>query len=160
MNCRSVQRQLSAERDGALAINERAALDSHLAGCADCRRFQSTMKDAAEAWRTTTAQVRMPDAELAWQAVRREIRSSSTASGRAAPWFSRWALPIGAAAALAVVAVIVGPQWKQAPVAPKRDVARADFVEVGSGSSAMVYVDDKSGWLVVWAADEQHPKSG
>lgn len=160
MNCRSVQRLLSAERDGAPATSERAALDSHVAECAVCRQFQFTMMEAADAWRTTTARVQVPDAELAWQAVRREIRSDGAAETRSAPLFSRWVLPLGAVAALAAVAVIVAPRWQQVPTAPARDVARADFVEVGGASSPMVYVDDKSGWLVVWAADEQHPKSG
>jgi hypothetical protein len=69
----------------------------------------------------------------------------------------RWALPLGAAAALAAVAV-VGPSWTddEGPQA----VARAEFVEVSGNASSVVYVDDKSGWLVVWASAEPGPKGG
>ena len=160
MNCRSVQRLLSAERDGASAPSGRAALASHLAECADCRRFQTVIAEAPEAWRSSTASVMVPDGERAWQAVRREIRSGGVTTGATStPWFARWALPVGAAAALAVVAVVLAPRWRSVPVtAPV--VARADFVEVGGASSPLVYVDDKSGWLVVWAPDAAHPKSG
>ena len=60
-------------------------------------------------------------------------------------------MPLGAAAALAAVAVI-GPSWTDddGPQA----VARAEFVEVSGDASSVVYVDDKSGWLVVWASAE------
>lgn len=167
MNCRSAQRLLSAERDGALAPTERAALDAHLEACADCRRFRAAVAGAAEAWRTSVASVPVPDIERAWQAIRRELRSGGVPAGgeaRPTPWFSRWVLPIGAAAAVAVVAIVVAPRWGQAPVpeatAP-REMARAEFVEVpGNASSSMVYVDDKSGWLVVWAVDDKRPASG
>lgn len=156
MNCRSAQRLLSAERDGAPATSERAALGSHLAGCAECQRFRAVMVEAADAWRVSTARVATPDAELAWQAVRREIRAGGASTmAPSAPWFSRWALPVGAAAALAAVAVIVAPHWRQAPTVPIRTVARADAVEVGGSSSPMVYVDNQSGWLVVWAPDDK-----
>ena len=41
----------------------------------------------------------------------------------------------------------------------QRDAARlaekrAEFVEVPGDASSVVYVDDQSGWLVVWAAAE------
>lgn len=162
MNCRSAQRLLSAERDGAPATSERAALGSHLAECAECRRFKAMVTEAADTWRASTAQVPVPDVELAWQAVRREIRSSGPAEGRSAPWLSRWALPIGAAAVLAAVAVVVGPRLQQGTAATGATptVAMAKSDETPGGGSSVVYVDDKSGWVVVWAVDEQHPKSG
>jgi hypothetical protein len=164
MDCRSAQRLLSADQDGAPATREHAALDVHLAECAKCQRFRASVADAAEAWRTSTLRVQAPDAELAWQAVRRKIRSGEAAAGtRSAPWFSRWVWPLGAAAALAALAVVVGPRWRQelAPTGAARAVAQAGFVEVpGATTSSMVFVDEKSGWLVVWAVDEAHPKSG
>ena len=106
-----------------------------------------------------------PDADLAWQAVRREIRSGRASVGaRSAPWFSRWMLPVGMAAALVAAVILVAPHRRPEPamakVASSREMARADFVDVGGAASPMVYVDDKSGWLVVWATDDQHPKNG
>jgi predicted anti-sigma-YlaC factor YlaD len=165
MNCRSAQRLLSAERDGALTSGECTALEAHLAECADCRRFRATVADAAEAWRASAARMQAPDADLAWQAVRREIRSGRASVGaRSAPWFSRWMLPVGMAAALVAAVILVAPHRRPEPamakVASSREMARADFVDVGVAASPMVYVDDKSGWLVVWATDDQHPKNG
>jgi hypothetical protein len=71
-----------------------------------------------------------------------------------APWF---ALPIGAVAA-AAIAFYVAPTTPKAvsPTPTKTHVARADSVEApGNNASTMVFVDDKSGWLIVWASDSK-----
>ena len=90
----------------------------------------------------------VPDEERAWQDIHREIRSAHPAGVRAWRGLGRWALPLGAAAALAAVALLV-PSWNEEAASPM--VARADYVEVAGDASSVVYVDDKSGWLVVWA---------
>lgn len=157
MNCRSAQRLVSAERDGVLTARERTDLAVHVAGCAECRRFQATLSEAGEQLRAAAARVAVPDEERAWHDIRREIHAVDTVAPRSWWALGRWALPLGAAAALAVVA-LVSPPWdsEQARAA----VARAEFVEVPSDSSSVVYVDDKSGWLVVWAAAEPAGKGG
>ncbi len=164
MNCRSAQRLLSAERDGAPASGARADLEGHLAACGECRQFRATIAEAADAWRASMAQIRVPDAERAWQEVRREIRAGDSRPARSAPWGARWLLPLGAAAALAAVAVMVVPLWRQGPAATPevhpRQVARNDVVEVPDGGSSVVYVDAKSGWLVVWAVDAKQAAGG
>jgi predicted anti-sigma-YlaC factor YlaD len=150
MNCRSAQRLLSVARDGALAARECAALATHVEECAECRQFRVTIDAAGESLRTAAARVTVPDEERAWQDVRRELRAARPA-GRDAWWGAvRWALPLGAAAAVALVAF--RPESDQ-PIAT-RMVARADFVEVPGNASSVVYVDDQSGWLVVWASAE------
>lgn len=157
MNCRAAQRLLSAERDGALPSGERAGLAEHVAGCAECRQFQALLAVSQGELSAAAARVVVPDEERAWQDIRRELRADRPAATRL--WWSlgRWALPLGAAAALAAVAV-VGPSWTddEGPQA----VARAEFVEVSGNASSVVYVDDKSGWLVVWASAEPGPKGG
>lgn len=157
MNCRAAQRLLSAERDGALPPGERVALTEHVAGCAECRQFQALLEASQGELSAAAARVVVPDEERAWQDIRRELRADRPAAMR--PWWSlgRWALPLGAAAALAAVAV-VGPSWTDddGPQA----VARAEFVEVSGDASSVVYVDDKSGWLVVWASAEPGSKGG
>ncbi|MCX6955143.1 MAG: zf-HC2 domain-containing protein [Verrucomicrobia bacterium] len=148
MNCRTAQRLLSAERDGALAAPERAGLAAHVAGCAECRQFQAALGEAGNRLRSAAARVPVPDEERAWQDIHREIRAARPEATRA--WWGpvKWALPLGAAATLAVILA-----W-----APSDDdlvsqsVARAEFVEVPGDASSVVYVDDKSGWLVVWAS--------
>jgi predicted anti-sigma-YlaC factor YlaD len=164
MNCRAAQRLISAERDAVLAASERSNLEAHLAACGDCRQFRAIISEAAEAWRASTMQLRVPDAERSWQAIRREIRAGEAGAGRPAPRSFRWMLPLGAGAALAAVVLILAPQWRQrlksASELRERQVARVDFVEVPDGGSSMVYIDDKSGWLVVWAVDPKQAAGG
>jgi hypothetical protein len=71
-------------------------------------------------------------------------------------------LPLGGAAAAAIaVFVSLPPEKPQPPVAVSpTPTARAEFVEApGNNASTMVFVDDKSGWLIVWASDAV-PKQG
>lgn len=157
MNCHSAQRLLSAERDGALPPGERAGLAAHVAGCAECRRFEAALRGVGEEMHAAAGRVTVPDEERAWHDIRRELRATSPAASRAWWNLGRWALPLGAAAALAAVAVI-GPSWTDED-GPQL-VARAEFVEVAGDASSMVYVDDKSGWLVVWASAEPGGKGG
>lgn len=159
MNCRSVQRLLSAERDGALAAHERADLNAHLSQCADCRQARAVVAGAVESWRKSTAAIAVPDPERAWQDIRREIRTAEPEKSRGTSAFSRWAFPLGTAAALAVAAVVV-PNWTDSDAtrsAARTQIARADFVEVPTDTSSVVYVDGQSGWLVVWAVDDVRP---
>ncbi len=147
MTCRAAQRRLSLERDGALAEPERGELAAHVEQCAGCHQFRVTLGEASERLRTAAARVTVPDEERAWQEVRRGLRAARPAGGR--QWWGavRWALPLGAAAAVAFG--VLGPGREEQTAA--RGVARADFVEVAGDASSLVYVDDKSGWLVVWA---------
>ena len=157
MNCRSAQRLLSAERDGALEANEHAALAGHLAECAGCRRANITVNAAVENWRAATTGAKAPDAERAWQDINREIRLGRAAEVRSP--LVRWMLPLGAAAALVAIAAVFTPRWtgEQTPSIARVETARADFVEVPNDVSSMVYVDGQSGWLVVWAVDNPRP---
>lgn len=153
MNCREAQDRILTERDGALDQTSRVALAGHLADCAGCRRVRDDLTAAVSAWRAEVANVRVPDAEREWHAVRRKIRGGETAA--AGPARSRrslftWiALPLGAAAAAAIALFVSpSPQFDPAPI------AHVDSVEApGNNASTMVFVDDKSGWLIVWASD-------
>lgn len=163
MNCREAQDQIFAERDGAPDESRRAALDGHVAQCRDCRRIRDDLTAAFAMWRTDADRVTVPDAELEWHAVRRQIRGGAGTATETRPrWsFSWFAVPLGAAAALAL-ALYVAPSRPGAvePDATATHVASAESIEVsGNNASTMVFVDDKSGWLVVWASDGK-PKSG
>lgn len=152
MNCRDFETLLFAERDGALADQQRADLARHLAGCPACRQVQSDLAAAAAAWRTNTAQVRVPDAETEWRKVRAEISGATvrkTPKRRLAPviWF---ATPLAAAAALAFAFFLSSGPAPESVGA----LARAEYVEAGNAeASTMVYSDKESGWVVVWATD-------
>ena len=157
MNCREAQPQIYAERDGALDNTQRAALDGHLAQCDACRRIREELTAALTVWRTEALNVTVPDAEREWHAVRRRIRGGAeSGAGRTSRsrrnLFAWLVIPLGAAA----VALLVAPQTPPAtqPAAVTTHIARANSVEApGNSASTMVFVDDKSGWLIVWASD-------
>ena len=80
MNCREAQDRILTERDGALDQTSRVALAGHLADCAGCRRVRDDLTAAVSAWRAEVANVRVPDAEREWHAVRRKIRGGDSAA--------------------------------------------------------------------------------
>ena len=163
MNCREAQRHLFAEGEGALESSQRATLEEHVGHCPDCRRIRDDLTAALSAWRNENARTPVPDAEREWHAVRRRIRGGAESGTAAAaqprrnlfPWL---AVPIGAAAALAVALYVAPTPPAPGPVTPARNarqVARADdvVVEAPRGTSTVVFVDDKSGWLFVQTSD-------
>jgi predicted anti-sigma-YlaC factor YlaD len=159
MNCSSAQRMLSAERDGALPETERASLAVHVAGCASCQRFRSIIAATAEFQKAAADNIPAPDEERAWSDIRKAINNRKPARQRLAP--SRWWVPAGAAAA-----ILIGGIWFALPPrepGSETDVvhiegAGVEFVEVPAAAASMVYVDDETGWVVVWAANEEAEK--
>src|SRR2546425_49103 len=147
MNCRQAEPQIFAERDGALDNSQRAALAQHIAECAACRRLREDFTVTIEAWRVTVQQVRVPDAELEWQRLRREIRGGAGSKSAATmrnrvTWF---ALPLAAAAALAIV-YFVRPSGDNSatPAGNGQAVARATGGKPAADNpSTIVFVDDK-----------------
>ena len=98
-----------------------------------------------------------------WGCVRRRIRHESAPAARR-PLFTWLVLPLGVAAAAAVAFTLFVPSTVPtvvpAPIADATQVARVDSVEApGNNASTMVIMDEKSGWLIVWASDAA-PKRG
>lgn len=160
MNCHESQTLLFAERDRSLEPSERASLDSHLANCAECTRVRAGLENAFTLWRTQQAAVTIPNSEREWHAVRRRIRegsnpeSASYPKRRPAKWFPWLAVPLSAAAAI-MISLYVDPFGldNPNPVQPRTQAVRVDSAGSAGEASTMVFVDDKSGWLVVWAND-------
>jgi len=105
----------------------------------------------------------VPDERLEWQRIRRRLnggpeRATQPARGIFTLWRSATLL---AAAAAVALGIFLSPSLRTPGAAVASAATTADFVEVGGdASSAMVYVDDKSGWLVVWAADTADKAGG
>lgn len=123
---------------------------AHVAACPDCRRLQADLATMRATWRTDTAQVAIPAANVAWERLRPMLRQPPKRTARRlAPllWISA---PLAAAATLAfVMSNPAVPTVSESALA-----VHADYVEAGNpAASTMVYVDKASGWLVVWAAD-------
>src|SRR5687768_1213812 len=159
MNCREAQSRIFAERDGALDNPQRAALEEHVAHCGDCQRIRDGLTTVFTTWRNDVNRVAVPNPEREWHAVRRKIRGGAEAGEAQQPrarrnLFAWLALPLGAAAV--AVALFVTLQTAPTVVESARPVVRiahVNSVEVpGDNASTVVFVDDKSGWLFVWAS--------
>ena len=172
MNCRDAESQIFAARDAKLGAADAAILEQHLAECPHCRRLAEGLEAAGTAWRNRDAAVAIPDAAREWHAVRRRIRGadSSPAAQGLPTWgrLLRFALPVaGAAAVLIGISTRVTPPTEpsfQEPAIAHADwshfeehfvlAAHAEYVETDNEeSSPFVYLDEESGWLIVWASD-------
>lgn len=162
MNCHKAHQFLFAEPDGVVPPGRQIALQAHLEECSVCRKARSSVTDSMASWRTSIAAVDTPDVEKAWQDIRRATRRGQPTQAVGTLNSFRWVAPLGIAAGLALVASVT-PRWQnnaQAAPTAQREVAHADFVDVPNDASSMVYVDDQSGWLVVWSYSESQPSGG
>lgn len=159
MNCREAQNHLFADREGAPDPSQRATLEGHVAQCAACQRVRDSLAAALTTWRTENASTPVPDVEREWHAVRRRMRGGVEAGEvvnlrrSRRPLFSWLVAPLGAAAALAVALYVWRAPTSSPLASPFSQVAQADSVDVPGNASTTVFVDDKSGWLIVWASD-------
>lgn len=151
MHCRSAQNLIFAERDGALSSGERAGLQAHVSGCGECRRMRDQLGAALTQWQNEARAVAVPDSERAWQDIRRAVRVDREAKRRRA--YLPWVLPLGAAAGLAVFALTnldSPPLPDSIPVAHETG-SGVEYVDVPADAASMVFVDDETGWVVVWS---------
>lgn len=162
MNCHKSHQLLSAERDGFLTADQQISLETHLKDCSRCRKVRPLVAASVESWRDSTASIQMPDVDRAWQDIRRAKRTEGSANSRHYAGALRWIAPLGIAAGLAVIASVT-PRWQnhaQAALVAQQEKAHADYVDVPSDASSMVYVDDQSGWLVIWSDGSSEPTGG
>lgn len=160
MHCRDIENLVLAANDGTLTDDQRAVVAKHVAACPACRQLQARVHAALSAYRADAMRVTVPDPGEEWLRLRARLGKGQTAPKRAlAPVV--W-LGSALAAAAAIVFAFLSP--KPQPVAPvvyspdNEVVAEAEFVEAGNiNASTMVYLDKESGWLVVWATDENAP---
>lgn len=160
MNCREAESLVQAEHDGVLPPAQQAALAQHLGTCASCQRFRAELLAALAEMRAEAHAVRIPDIDAEWRAVQSQLEARPAAQRRprrrVAPllWM---AAPLAAAAAVALMLVVhrSGPAPTIAPAAAI-EVAQADYVELADpNATPLVYTDQDSGWLVVWAVENQ-----
>jgi anti-sigma factor RsiW len=169
MNCHDAEELMLAERDGALTDEKRTVLTAHIAGCKSCSHFRDAIAASTRHLRESAQAVCVPDASREWREIRRRIQKSEPAAPAWARLLPALGVPLAAAAALAI-AFLAAPQWfgrgggedplagteitQAAELAEVAWEPHAEFVEVpGSDDSMIVYLDEPSGWLVVWAVD-------
>jgi len=163
MNCRATEALILAERDGVLTTDQHAALGEHVATCPACRLWRKQLNEAIELMQMDAAKIALPNIDEEWRTIRAHLHGAETKPQKKGPlapivWFGA---PLAAAAAVALVFFIKHPAainlGESLQVA---DVASAEFVEAGNAkASTMVYVDKDSGWLVVWASDNETERS-
>ena len=149
MDCHHAEREIFAERDAALGATRQAAVLAHVASCPGCRRRRDDLAEAAKSWRRAAQAVATPDPGHEWHAVRRQMRDGS-ASRRGQHHPLGWlAVPLGAAAAIAVALFVIQP----GAISPPSESNRPSAVEVSAGDGSVVFVDEQSGWVVVWEGE-------
>jgi anti-sigma factor RsiW len=154
MNCRDIEPLLLAERDGMLTPGQHAALADHVATCPACRKERMIYGEAVTLLKTETANVPVPDVDNEWRKLRALIGKPAKKRPLAPViWF---AVPLAAAAAFALSFF----NDHSAAPAPVSRIAVAPKDPTGPGTPTVAYVDQDSGWLVVWAADADAKKSG
>lgn len=159
MNCRDIPPLLSAERDGTLTAEQRTLLDRHVASCPACEELRARLSLAMDVFKNEVAAVRVPDVGEEWLKLRAKLSVPSAKRLVRRPvaplvWFG---LPLAAAAAVAFAFFNHSPPSAKSvgdSIAIPGEVAQAEYVEAGNAdASTIVYVDKDSGWLVVWATD-------
>ncbi len=152
--CRQIEPLLLSEPDGTLDAAGLAQLEAHVAGCPDCRRQRAQLAAAAASLKQTSAAFPVPSAPQEWLTLRNRLRGEQQAGGGGTAgsrwWF--WGIRVaalGAAAAIACIAYLRPPF--SASTATGKPLARAEFVRADNAASTLVYVDQESGWLIVWA---------
>jgi len=126
MTCRDIEPLLLAERDGALAPAERAALSDHAATCPACRELRTRLTASLEAYKSGLARVPVPDVDEAWRDLRAQLHAPAAGRGKKRPlapviWFGA---PLAAAAALAFVFILGGrPSASRLPFPASAQIA-------------------------------------
>jgi len=158
MNCREIEPLLLAERDGALTSEQRAALEQHVAACPACQQLRIRLNAALDTFRSDAATVSVPDIETEWRTLRAQLQSEHAKPAKKRPlapviWFGT-----SLAAAAALTFAYLG---RPAQPAPATAIAQAASAEAGAADiPTIAYVDQESGWLVVWATNEDTSGKG
>ena len=153
MNCHQAEKALSRHLDGELSAELVTGLEKHLASCAACRETAVDWQGYGDNFRAEQPSG-MPDPTKAWHDIRRAIRTREdpVAQGQNRPW---WARPLPWAGAAATVAIVaIGYVLQLSPGAQFSGGGAVEYVDTDlPGASTIVYVDDESGWNIVWVVE-------
>ncbi len=98
--------------------------------------------------RTDAARVTVPDVDAEWRLLHARLNAPRRRTLAPVTWIG---LPLAAAAAVALAFFVTRPAPSTVAGAA---VASVDYVDVaGRDATPVVYVDNDSGMLVVWAVD-------
>jgi len=144
------QERLSEYVDGELDSEQTAALETHLEGCAECRRVLGELREvveragrlidmpaAGDLWTGIAERIHAEGSgPAAWPIARRAGRTSS--SGRRQPRRVTFSLPQLAAAAVRLVALSAGVAWQAAGGAAARRAELATTAATGQTPAGLL----------------------
>jgi len=155
MNCSQAEKALSRHLDGELLAGEVASLEKHLSSCSACRETAAEWGGYGSALRAD-APNEIPDPTKAWHDIRRSLRNreSPIPTTNARPW---WARPLPWAGAVVTVALFTVGYFLQLSPSPGFPYGSAvEFVDTDlPGASTVVYVDEETGWNIVWVLESE-----
>ncbi len=155
MNCSTAQDQLLRAADGGLTAAQQTALNAHVETCASCRQYAESIDALPELLLQEMESVPVPDADEMWNDLSSKlgVPDEQPAKSRQIAPIIWLAAPLAAAAAL-LFAFLPQQNFETTPASKGNTIVQVDYVEIEDpDSTAMVYVDKESGWLVVWADD-------
>lgn len=185
MNCKEAESLLSQSLDGELeSAGKQSLLREHLESCPSCREMEESWRGFGEFMREEEVPVpESASAGLAWEKIHREIRLAESPAeegggygfGRKtrSPWFWGWGAPTAIAALLVLSTGLYYnfysgsglPSINESPGefagAPgngigTRTKTKIEFLETDiPGGSTMVFVDQDTGWTVLWVAESE-----
>ncbi|HRE81024.1 MAG TPA: zf-HC2 domain-containing protein [Opitutaceae bacterium] len=164
-SCQHITSLLIAGPDRRLTPAEQAEIEGHVVQCAACRQQRALLAAIPASLQTVTQAVSTPNPQQEWMRLRSQLPKQSRegkSQRRKTPFWLQWSFPIGAAATAVVVALVTHLRYSDR-VSTERlaaTVARADYVQAENADSTLVYVDQESGWLIVWADSSSKDKSG
>lgn len=112
------------------------------------------------------AQVIVPDANEVWRELQSRLAQPDTKPLKKRPlapviWFGTSLAAAAAALTLAYLGTFTSGSHPAPLTTPTGQVAQADYVEAGNqNATTMVFSDQESGWLVVWATETDSGSSG
>lgn len=154
MNCDQAEKWISRSLDAELEVARQRKLDEHLAGCASCSRLKTEWEKLGNALREEVAAT-LPDTDAAWADIRERIHESEAGRSKIIPWqvHFRWAAGLAALFLLSFGVYFSRPRPVSEAV-PLPVGTTVEFVETEiPGASPMVYMDQESGWTVVWVVE-------
>ncbi|MGJ8652964.1 MAG: anti-sigma factor family protein [Opitutaceae bacterium] len=144
--------RLQSYHDGELNVDDCAAVEKWLEACPEARAQLAEMQALSET--LTPVEVPVPDVEAEWGKVRQSIEAPSNVLS-----FSR---KLGAIAAVCVFGVVAWFTFNTDQTQGPADHSLAENVEMVEteieGASPIVYIDEESGWTVVWVSEEAEPQ--
>lgn len=162
MNRELAMTLISRAMDGELPERQRAELEAWLAAHPEDRELAEQWKRIGALAREASVALPVPDEALAWQDIRRAIRTAAP-EAESSPFF-RWRLAWAAGMVATVCALLLaGSVWngrRTAQMLAKLDAggpAQIEWAETDvPGASTMVYQDEDSGVTVVWLMTDEN----